>query len=410
MPVRPRLTVTAVRRAQPDDLADLAGIESAAATGFSALMDTTSWPAPPTGAERAATPASAVLVVGEPALGFAHIVGLDQAAHLAEISVHPAAQGQGIGDMLLAAALGVALDAGHPELTLTTFAELPWNGPWYARRGFREVTAQSRPDVWARMAPVLAAEEGSGLSRGGRRIAMARDLLDQPVPIPAVSVLPLREGPDGLQAFVQFRVATMDFAAGAVVFPGGRIDPGDRGGAALLAPQRLAAHVRAWRHTGFEALAADPSAAAATLVATGVREVREETGADLDAAALIPWDNWITPIASRKRFDVYFFVAPVGAAQAPQWRHTTTEAHRSEWVALAALAAGAESGELLLLPPTRTLVDELLALGSLAAIRRLIPRIRAVRHDLDDPRPRATDDLRVPAAARFAAGTTPSGI
>ncbi len=51
------------------------------------------------------------------------------------------------------------------------------------------------------------------------------------VPIrPAVSVIMVRDGDSGLEAFVQHRVTTMDFAAGVVVFPGGRVDPVDRQG------------------------------------------------------------------------------------------------------------------------------------------------------------------------------------
>ncbi|CAM4119988.1 hypothetical protein [Janibacter anophelis] len=57
------------------------------------------------------------------------------------------------------------------------------------------------------------------------------------VPRPAVSVIPLRDGPDGLEAFVQHRATTMDFAAGVVVFPGGRCDPSDETkGAQLPSP------------------------------------------------------------------------------------------------------------------------------------------------------------------------------
>ena len=55
------------------------------------------------------------------------------------------------------------------------------------------------------------------------------------VPIkPAVSVLMIRDGATGLEVFVQHRVSTMDFAAGVVVFPGGRVDPIDEQTAAAI--------------------------------------------------------------------------------------------------------------------------------------------------------------------------------
>lgn len=40
----------------------------------------------------------------------------------------------------------------------------------------------------------------------------------------AASVLLLREAAAGFEVFVQHRVNTMDFAAGMVVYPGGRVD------------------------------------------------------------------------------------------------------------------------------------------------------------------------------------------
>ena len=70
------------------------------------------------------------------------------------------------------------------------------------------------------------------------------------LPRPAVSVIPLRDGPAGPEVFVQHRQPTMDFAAGAVVFPGGRCDPGDvaKGAALAVSDAILVDHVHRWRH------------------------------------------------------------------------------------------------------------------------------------------------------------------
>ncbi len=213
-------------------------------------------------------------------------------------------------------------------------------------------------------------------------------------PPPAVSVLPVRDGPEGIEAFVQHRVATMDFAAGALVFPGGRIDPADRArGEALVLPEGIVeAQERAWRHT------APVPGGARTLLATAVREVAEETGAVLDPRRLLPWDDWITPVGYPRRFDVRFFLYPLDgsgdarAVESGAFGHMTTEAHRSEWLPLARVVAATEREVLQLLPPTRTLVDELSALGTVAAACAVRPSVRPVRHDLAARRPRGLSE------------------
>ncbi|WP_393916171.1 GNAT family N-acetyltransferase [Halostreptopolyspora alba] len=77
---------------------------------------------------------------GEPlVVGFAWLVELDGDAHLAEISVHPDHGRQGVGSALLEAACADAAERGLGAMTLTTFRDLPFNGPWYTRMGFAEL-------------------------------------------------------------------------------------------------------------------------------------------------------------------------------------------------------------------------------------------------------------------------------
>ena len=140
-------------------------------------------------------------------------------------------------------------------------------------------------------------------------------------------------------------------------------------------------------HTAYPAAVVSVDGGTCT-IEIGVREVREEAAAEIDPAELLPWDNWVTPIGSARRFDVYFVLAPVSAHAAGAWRHTTTEAHDSHWITVASLAQRAERRDLLLLPPTRAIVDELAALGVLSQVLALAPRIRATRHDIDVRRPR----------------------
>ena len=94
----------------------------------------------------------------------------------------------------------------------------------------------------------------------------------------------------------------------------------------------------------------------------------------------------MTPIGSARRFDVAFFVLPVGSGEV--LGHTTSEASHSQWLPVAELAARTQRGALSMVAPTRTIVDELCALGGLDAVLRLRPRIDAVHHDLTANRPR----------------------
>jgi 8-oxo-dGTP pyrophosphatase MutT (NUDIX family)/GNAT superfamily N-acetyltransferase len=374
-----RLAVTSVRPATGADLDGLAALEAAADERFSGLVDPPGLAAPPSGRDRAQR-GGQLLVVGDPVLGFAHLVELEHKggnhAHLEQLSVHPDAGRNGIGTMLLRAVLGEALDRGHDRITLVTFADVPWNAPWYARRGFVEVTG----DLPEHLLPLVGA--GPGGAGSGRRVAMSRPLADEPVPRAAVSVIPLREGRAGLEVFVQHRAATMDFVPGAIVFPGGRVDQQDSAaGTRLPLSDRLVEH-----H-----LARLPHVARVgpdflrTLLATGVRELAEETGAVVDADRLVPWDNWVTPIGSPSRFDVEFFLL---AVDGDELRHTTTEASHSEWLSVEDVVVRTEAGELVLVPPTRTIVDELQSLGSLEAVLALGPTVTPVRHDVTARRPR----------------------
>ena len=412
----PRLSVTSARLADPADLALLPALERAGDARFAALTGADRWPDPPDSLARAAL-GGWIIVVGQPPVGFAHVLDLDGELHLEQLSVLPARGRQGIGAMLLAAAYGLALDAGATRLVLRAFADVPWNGPWYAAHGFVELpeppAAHARSIVRERQLGLLQLHHAHPVL--GPRVSLARPLVDGPTPIDAVSVIPVRDGPDGIEGFVQHRVATMDFAAGALVFPGGRVDAGDlAAGARLVLPRGLAAaHARRWRHTGSVRWAAadagQPTGSAAaegapaartdqvsarTVLATGVREVAEETGAHIDPARLVPWDDWVTPVGNPRRFDVRFLLHPADPGEQAAYGHTTSEAHRSEWLPLAAVVRATEAGEVALLPPTRALVDELAALGTVAAALDLRPDITTVRHDLAAPRPRPPGDRR----------------
>ncbi len=88
--------------------------------------------------------------------------------HIDELDVARPHQGQGIGSRLLAAAAQWARREGYRALSLTTFRDIPWNGPFYARFGFREWT-----DPPASVRQALLYEAARGLKD---RWAMRMDL------------------------------------------------------------------------------------------------------------------------------------------------------------------------------------------------------------------------------------------
>ncbi len=155
-----------MRPAEAADLAALPAVEAAADTLFLPL-GIADLP-PPAGADERAR-AWRVLVAGRPVRGFAALGRLDGDVHLEQLSVHPDAGRRGLGAALLAATLEEARAAGARRVTLTTYADVAWNAPWYARHGWRETT-----DVGPELAAVVRVEAGLGLERHGRRVVMAR--------------------------------------------------------------------------------------------------------------------------------------------------------------------------------------------------------------------------------------------
>lgn len=179
----------------------------------------------------------------------------------------------------------------------------------------------------------------------------------------AVSVVMLRDSPLGIEVFVQHRASTMDFAASAVVFPGGRVDAVDSVGWTYSA-ELLNAHATAWRHTCLCVNAANSTYNAGRLVAAAAREVMEECGISLSPEMLKPWANWVTPEGLPKRFDTYFFATRLPAHVQPL--HQTTEASSSHWLPVRQLIDKEAAGTFKLLPPTLAILDELLRTGTVA--------------------------------------------
>lgn len=154
-------------------------------------------------------------------------------------------------------------------------------------------------------------------------------------PIPAATVVLLRDRGGRLETLLVRRNSKLAFAGGHWVFPGGRVDAGD------------------------EPVAADPTRvlarpgpvdeAEARARAAAVRETHEEAGLLIDPLDLVWFAHWTPPSISIKRFATWFFAAP-----APDTDVVIDggEIHDHAWLTPAAALAGREAGELELSPPT----------------------------------------------------------
>ncbi|HEY1829266.1 MAG TPA: GNAT family N-acetyltransferase [Acidimicrobiales bacterium] len=156
-----------IRPARIGDLVLLPEIERRSDTLFDQLGI---GPLPPPGSVTELAAALVVLVAGDPVQGFARIEALARDAHLEQLAVDPSAMRQGIGRALVRAASDWARDA-YGGITLVTYRDVPWNGPFYASEGFVELGAA---DEW--YAGLGLPPEDPVLGRFGTRIVMRRRL------------------------------------------------------------------------------------------------------------------------------------------------------------------------------------------------------------------------------------------
>ena len=68
--------------------------------------------------------------------GYALADVYDGTAHLEQVTIYPDCAGQGIGSELVDAVADWGRARGSDALTLLTFVDVPWNGPYYRRLGF----------------------------------------------------------------------------------------------------------------------------------------------------------------------------------------------------------------------------------------------------------------------------------
>lgn len=163
-----------IRDGLPGDANTLGQVEKAAAARFLAIGWRQIAEDDPTPARHFAARVRAghllVAEVDDTAIGFVFWRPLSTAVYLEEIDVRPEWGGHGIGAALIEALAARARANGFGEIVLSTFSDVAWNAPWYARHGFRTIAD-------AEIGPELAAIRAGHIARGldeSRRVFMTR--------------------------------------------------------------------------------------------------------------------------------------------------------------------------------------------------------------------------------------------
>ncbi len=242
------------------------------------------------------------------------------------------------------------------------------------------------------------------------------------IPRPAATVMLLRDGTAGIEVFMVVRHRQIEFASGALVFPGGRVDPGDRalaegprcGGPAGLDPDQRALRVAAIREVFEECgvLLARPRGATGLIDARRLRAIAPgpDFAAMLEAENLVlgtelltRFAHWITPPAVPKRFDTHFFLARAPADHLAV--HDGSESVDSVWIQPTRALAEAAEGRWKLVFPTRLNLQKLARWNTAAAA---IEAARAAPIVTVQPRVTRTETgrvMRIPREAGYGGDT-----
>jgi 8-oxo-dGTP pyrophosphatase MutT (NUDIX family) len=227
-------------------------------------------------------------------------------------------------------------------------------------------------------------------------------------PRDASTLVVVRDAAAGLEVFCVER-QKVGFLGGAVVFPGGKVDPADLDAAweeRTTAPQERGAPfasetatlrglgVAACREALEEAAIlplAGTELAHAELLEWRAKVARKETtllallaarGARLDLGALVPMARWVTPVAESRRFDARFFLHEARATT--KGAHDEYETTASFWAPPSQVLARFGAGELQLAPPTHRTLEviagardaaQAVALVTAACLDPICPRL-----------------------------------
>ena len=177
----------------------------------------------------------------------------------------------------------------------------------------------------------------------------------EPVPArPAATVLLVRDGAAGIEVFMVVRHREIEFAGGALVFPGGRVEEADGAlaGDDPLGAFRIAGIRETFEECGVllarargegEMIRADRLLAVAdrhhAALLRNARSLPEVLAAEeLEPAtdALAHWAHWVTPASRSKRFDTQFFLAAAPPDQLAvhdglEWVESSGSRRRRRW-------------------------------------------------------------------------------
>jgi 8-oxo-dGTP pyrophosphatase MutT (NUDIX family) len=243
---------------------------------------------------------------------------------------------------------------------------------------------------------------------------------------PAATILLLRDSAEGLEVFMVVRHHQIDFASGALVFPGGRVEEADHAFAATLEPRlaidppTLPFRIAAIRETFEECgvLLARRRGASEVIGADVLKPLDEQFRAALDggsvgleevlaSAALEPatdllvhFAHWITPANQPKRYDTQFFLAQAPAAHLAV--HDGYEAVESIWIRPADALAGTAAGRFKLVFATAKNLEKL---ARSATVAEAMERARASVVVTVQPKPIRVEGkqriLQLPAEADY---------
>jgi 8-oxo-dGTP pyrophosphatase MutT (NUDIX family) len=200
-----------------------------------------------------------------------------------------------------------------------------------------------------------------------------------PVAIPAATIVLYRENADGPAEHLMIeRTVAMAFAAGALVFPGGRVEADDHAIAtnpdlALHAPDEAAdaaGRVAAIRETIEEvgvAVGVTPAPSPATITSwraalkagQPLLPLLQQAGVQLDLACIVPFARWNPRLFAHRLFDTRFYIAlcPQDALAV----HDTDEAAHHVWLSAAVALEADDAGRYRMIFPTRCNAERLAA-------------------------------------------------
>lgn len=196
--------------------------------------------------------------------------------------------------------------------------------------------------------------------------------------IPAATLILVRERAAGAPELLMVeRAGGMAFAAGALVFPGGRIDEADRqlGGELGIDPMAVAAIRETIEETAVPAgISPLPDRAGmcglqeALVAESSFGILLNENGLELDATALTPFARWVPKFHAVRRFDTLFFVARCPAGE---WQPRVIEGECSgaAWMTAAEVLERDARGDARLIFPTRRNLERLAQHSSFDEIR-----------------------------------------